>query len=101
MDNLDNDKSIYKHSRPDDSLFNLRHLQAHTKTMEKPMRELFADDTAVAAHTDPALRHLTSCFAEAAELFELEVSLKKTEVLYQPASCRVPPPQTYPLDRQN
>lgn len=32
-----------------------------------------------------ALQRITSCFAEAAELFGLEVSLKKTEVLYQPA----------------
>ena len=32
-----------------------------------------------------ALQHRTSCFAETAQLFGLEVNLKKTEVLHQPA----------------
>ena len=45
---------------------------------------LFADDTALVAHTESTLQRLTSCFAEAAQLFGLVVSLKKTEVLYQP-----------------
>ena len=35
--------------------------------------------------TPKGLQRLTSCFAEAAELFGLEVSSKKTEVLQQPA----------------
>ena len=39
------------------------------------------------------LQHLTSCFAEAAQLFGLEISLKKTEVLHQPAPLeKYPPP---------
>ena len=46
---------------------------------------LFADDAAFVAHIESALQRLTSCFAEAAQLFGLEVSLKKTEVLYHPA----------------
>ena len=37
------------------------------------------------AHSERALQHLTSCFAEAAQLFGLEVSLKKMEVLHQSA----------------
>ena len=52
--------------------------------MEQLIRELlFADDAARVAHTETALQRLTSCFAEAAQLFGLEVSLKKTEVLHQ------------------
>ena len=47
---------------------------------------LFADDAAFVTHTESALQRLTSCFAEAAQLFGLEFSLKKTDVLYQPAS---------------
>ena len=73
-------------NRTDGSLFNLRRLQAHTKTLEQLIRELlFADDAALVAHTETALQRVTSCFAEATQLFGLEVSLKKTEVLHQPA----------------
>ena len=46
---------------------------------------LFADDAALVAHTQRALQRITSCLAECAHLFGLEVSLKKTEVLHQPA----------------
>ena len=40
---------------------------------------------ALVSHTQTALQCITSCFAESAQLFGLEVSLKKTEVLHQPA----------------
>ena len=70
----------------DGSLFNLRRLHAHTKTLEELFRDLFfADDAALVANTEKAIQHLTSCFAEAAQVFGLEVSLKKTEVLHRPA----------------
>ena len=65
---------------------NLRRLQAHTKTKEKLIRELlFADYAALVAHTESAIKRMTYCFIEAAQLYGLEVSLKKTEVLHQPA----------------
>ncbi len=55
------------------------------KSFEQLFRDLlFADDTALVAHIERALQHLISCFAKAAQFFELEVSLK-TEVLHQPA----------------
>jgi len=54
--------------------------------MEQLIRELlFADDAALVAHSETALQRVTSCFAEASKLFGLKVSLKKTEVLHQPA----------------
>ena len=65
-ENLDDDDGVYIHFRTDGSLFNLRRLQAHTKTKEQLIIELL--------------------FAEAAQLFGLEVSLKKTQVLHQHAS---------------
>ena len=85
-EDLGDEDGIYIRYRTDGSLFNLRRLQAHTKTLEQLIRELlFADDAALVAHTETALQRVTSCFAEATQLFGLEVSLKKTEVLHQPA----------------
>ena len=67
-------------------IFVIRRLQAHTKTTEKLTRELlFGDDAALVVHTESAMQRISSCFAEAAQLFGLKVSLKKTEVLHQPA----------------
>ena len=80
------DDGIYVRYRLDGSLFNLRRLKAHTKTSERMIRDLlFADDAALVAHTEEALQCVTSCFAESSRLFGLVVSLKKTEVLHQPA----------------
>ncbi|GFS21415.1 RNA-directed DNA polymerase from mobile element jockey-like protein [Elysia marginata] len=77
---------VYVRYLLDGSLFNLRRFQAHTKTQERLIRDLlFADDAALVAHTEKALQRITSCFAETSSLFGLEVSLKKTEVLHQPA----------------
>ena len=68
------------------SLFNLICLQAHTMTTEKLIRELlFADAAALVAHIISAMQRITSCVAETAQLFGREVSMKKTEVLHQPA----------------
>ncbi|XP_069745531.1 uncharacterized protein [Narcine bancroftii] len=86
MKDLNNEDAVYIWYCTDGSLFNLRHLQAHTKTQEQLVHELlFADDAALVAHSEPALQRLMSCFAETAKMFGLEVSLKKTEVLHQPA----------------
>ena len=69
------------------SLFNLRRLQAHTKTLEQLIAgvTLIADDAALVAHTETALQRVTSCFAEATQLLRSRSQLKKTEVLHQPA----------------
>ncbi|XP_064496597.1 uncharacterized protein LOC135406010 [Pseudopipra pipra] len=81
---LDEEGGIYIPYRTHGSLFNLRRLKAHTKTLNHLVRELlYADAAALVAHTVAALQRLTSCCAEAAELFGLGVSLKKTQVLYQ------------------
>ena len=66
-------------------LFNLRRLLAHTKTIEELITALlFADDCAFFAHMVEALQHIVSRFSDAAKNFGLTISLKKTEVLYQP-----------------
>ena len=82
---------IYIRLRSDGSLFNLRRLLAHTKTVEQLITELlFADDCALLAHTEAALQHLVNHFSDASKAFGLTISLKKTEVLYQP-----PPMENY------
>ena len=88
-EDLEDEDGVYVRYGLDGSLFNLRRLQAHTKTHEGLIRDLlFADDVTLVAHTERALQSITSCFANDAQLFGLEVSLKKTEVLYQPAPPR-------------
>ena len=44
---------------------------------------LFADDAALAAHTELALHRLITCFAEACNEFGLTISLKKTNIMGQ------------------
>ena len=46
-------------------------------------------------HFERVLQRITSHFAEAAQLYSLEVSLKKTEVLHQPAPKRRVSPPTH------
>lgn len=83
---LDVDEGVYIRYHLDGSLFNLWRLRAHKKTQERLIRNLlFADDAALIAHTERALQRITSCFADGSQLFGLEVSLKRTEVLHQPA----------------
>ena len=87
-DDLEDKDFVCIRYRLDGSLFNLRRLQAHTKTCERLIMDLlFADDAALVAHTQRALQRITSSFAESAQLFGLEVSPKKTEVLHQPSSA--------------
>ena len=77
---------VYIRFRSDGSLFNLRQLLSHPKTMEQLIMEpLFADDCALLAHTEVALQRLVDHFSEASKAFGLTISLKKTEVLFQPA----------------
>ncbi|KAL8595295.1 hypothetical protein ACOMHN_020048 [Nucella lapillus] len=68
------------------SLFDLRRLNAKTRTFEKLILEaLFIDDCALMAHTEFALQLIVNKFAEASRLFGLTISLGKTEVLFQPS----------------
>ena len=83
--------------RMDGQFFDLRRLKAKTKTSEALVRDfLYADDCALAAHSESALQDLADRLAEAATKFGLTISLPKTEVLLQPApDTSVPSPQIY------
>ena len=85
---------IFIRFRTDGSIFTLRRLLAHTKTIEVLIVELlFADNCALLAHIQEALQYIVNRFAEAAEAFGFTISLKKTEVLHQspPGGANSPP----------
>ena len=63
-----------------------RHFDASNRVCVSTIRELlFADDCALAADSVEALQRLCDCFSSAARRFGLTISIKKTEVLFQPA----------------
>ena len=83
------------------SRFNIRltslaswHFKAKKGVFPSIIRELlFADDCALAADSAEGLQRLCDCFSSAARRFGLTISIKKTEVLYQPArgNANIPP----------
>ena len=71
--------------RTDRSIFNLRRIQAHTKTFAAQVRDLlYADDCALTAHAQADDQRLFNRFRDTAIRFGLTITLKKTEVLLQP-----------------
>merc|ERR1712015_163628 len=84
----DTEDGVSIQSRLDIRLANIvtKHFDAKTKVTVSTIRELlFADDCALAADSVEGLQRLCDCFAAASRRFGLTISIKKTEVLYQPA----------------
>ena len=93
---------IYIRFRTDVSLFNLRRLLALTNTIEELITELlFVDDGPLLAHTEEALHHIINRFSDATKNFGLTISLKKTEVLYQPPPREEYSPSVISVDGTN
>ncbi|XP_063598682.1 uncharacterized protein LOC134775152 [Penaeus indicus] len=87
------------HYRTDGDFFNIRRLKAHSKVRQAVVRDfLFADDCALAAHSEEDLQELADCFATAAKMFGLTISIKKTEVLRQLAPNTTRPPPNITMD---
>ena len=77
-------EGIYLRTRSDGRLFNLARLRAKTKVRKVLIRDiLFADDAAVATHTQEELQSLMDCFSQSCKDFGLTISLKKTNDLGQ------------------
>ena len=77
-------EGIYFSTRSDDRLLNLARLRAKKTVRKDLIRDmLFADDAAVATHTQEELQSLMDCFSQACKDFGLTISLKKTNVLGQ------------------
>ena len=72
--------------RTDGGVFNTQRLKAKTKVTKALVRELlYADDCAIVAHTEEDLQRLTDSLSTATKRFGLTISIKKTEVLFQPS----------------
>ena len=81
----DNDLGALIRFRTDGNVFNLRRLNSKTRTSKVLIRYfIFADDCALLAHTVDDSQAITNAFARSAHRFGLTISLKKTEVIYQP-----------------
>ena len=81
----DNDLGALIRFRTDGNVFNLRRLKSRTRTSKLLIKDLlFADDCALLAHTIDDIQAITNAFARSARRFGLTISLKKTEVMYQP-----------------
>ena len=66
--------------------FDIRRLKANTKVREALIRDfVFADDCALAAHSESELQCLATCLSTAAKAFGLTVSIQKSVVMHQPA----------------
>ena len=83
----DSEDGVYIHSRSNGGLFNLARLRSKTKVLKILIRELlFADDAALATHSEEAMQRLISRLAAACNEFGLTISLKKTEIMLQDVS---------------
>lgn len=77
-------EGVYLHSRADGKLFNLAHLRSKTKCSSVLPREmLFADDAALASHTETGLQQFVNRFSCACKEFALTISIKKNNVMAQ------------------
>ena len=76
-------------SRESADLFNFAHFRVKTKTTRILIRELlFADDSALVAHSAVDRQKIVDAFSDASKKFGLKINIKKTETLYQPNSTR-------------
>ena len=86
----DMEHGVYIQSRQSADLFNVAHFRAKTKTTRILTRELlFADDSALVAHSAEEMQKIMYAFSDASKKFGLRIIIKNTEVLYQPNSTRI------------
>ena len=81
----DGDNGIPIRYRFDGKLFNLRRLQAKSKVQTEVLDEfLFADDMAKDAPTEEKMQKGVDQVSDSCDSYDLTISIKKTEVVYQP-----------------
>ena len=73
-------------------LFNIVRLKAKTKTQLHHVTELlFANDTALVAHSESGIQRLVDIFSAASGRMGLQINTSKTEVIYQPSPNNTTP----------
>ena len=69
---------IYNQSRQNADLFTVAHFRAKTKTTNILVRELlFADDSALIAHSVEEIQKIVDAFTSASSKFGLKINIKK------------------------
>ena len=82
----DSDNGIPIRYRFDGKLFNLRRLQAKSKVQTEVLDDfLFADDMAKGAPKEEKMQKGVDQVSDSCDSYDLTISIKKTEVVYQPA----------------
>ena len=72
--------------RTDGGIFKTQRLRSIRKISKALVRALlYADDCAIVAHSEADLQYMADALSAATKRFGLTISIKKTEVLYQPA----------------
>jgi len=80
------------------NIFNITSLKVKSKSRTVLIRDkLFADDAALAAHSEGQLQSPMNRFYKACDLFNLTISLKKTQVMCQGTAI---PPEISVKDHQ-
>ena len=83
----DGDNGIPIRYRFDGKLFNLRRLQAKSKVQTEVLDKfLFADDMAKGAPKEEKMQKGVDQISDSCDNYDLTISIKKTEVIYQPAA---------------
>lgn len=83
QNSLNAEDGIQLEYRLDGSLFNIRRLQAHTKTTIRQIIELqYADDAALISHTPQSMQHILDVFSNIYRALGLQVNARKTEVMF-------------------
>ena len=80
------ERGILLRFRTTGKVFNLRRFNAKSKTFDALVRELlYADDADFLAHSVVDMQYIMDQFSDACTAFGLEISLKKTKVMFTPA----------------
>ena len=83
----ENSDGIYIIYRTSGSVFNVRRLLSQRKVTSSLVRELlYADDSDIVAHSEDELQCFMNHFVSAHNSFGLKINLKKTAVMYDPAT---------------
>ena len=95
----ESDPGVQIRYRMDSGIFSVQSLKAKTLVTQALIRELlYADDCAIVAHSEKDLQSLTDSLSAATKRFGLTISIKKTEVLFQPAKGSSAPAPSIKID---